>query len=236
MYICQIVINEFHNYWGDDGRKVALLAIIAPQFQSLAPTTQNWRTMWSFILTTIARTQHDHNLLEHMDLIGCLMYFNWGILCLWCVSIDGQDAVEDAIKRIWSDCIDRRPEDGRRWFITSQNANPCVHLSPRGPSCQSTICFFLYFFRAGFVFYMSRRCDGWVLENLSTGGFPPWNITSHPPSRCCVYLSIHVLYSTSIVILINNGNTRTPPLALSLLNQIDNYPTWRWIVEQTQSS
>ena len=144
-YICQIVINEFHNYWGDDGRKVALLAIIAPQFQSLAPTTQNWRTMWSFILTTIARTQHDHNLLERMDLIGCLMYFNWGILCLWCVSIDGQDAVEDAIKRIWSDCIDRRPEDGRRWFIASQNANPCVHLSPRGPSCQSTICFFFVF-------------------------------------------------------------------------------------------
>ena len=144
-YICQIVINEFHNYWGDDGRKVALLAIIAPQFQSLAPTTQNWRTMWSFILTTIARTQHDHNLLEHRDLIGCLMYFNWGILCLWCVSIDGQDAVEDAIKRICAlDCTDRRPEDGRWWFIASQNANPCVHLSPRGPSANPQSVFFAF--------------------------------------------------------------------------------------------
>ena len=97
MLLTEHIFVKFHNYWGDDGRKVALLAIIAPQFQSLAPTTQNWRTMWSFILTTIARTQHDHNLLERMDLIGCLMYFNWGILCLWCVSIDGQDAVEDAI-------------------------------------------------------------------------------------------------------------------------------------------
>ena len=127
-----------------------------------------------------------------------------GILCLWCVSIDGQDAVEDAIKRIWSDCIDRRPEDGRRWFIASQNANPCVHLSPRGPSCQSTISFFC-------ISFGLDLCFTWV------GGVTVeyWRIYPLVDSRpeilpptlhlAAVSISQSVSFSTSIV---NNGNTQ----------------------------